>query len=332
MTFASEGPMTDLESKGYVVIRSFLPPEVLEAVRADYGGRPLETNSNYGISMASGTANAALRPIVDAVLRTVRAETDLKPDLPAGAAYFATGRGINFKWHQDHESFFTIQNHYDYLNFYIPIIKPRRDKSNLCIVPFDVFEREVPDSCRRVRHGGATRFVPFGGRTLVFFDDSGRLHVMPRNIEELAHTPHLDAGDLLLIRGDVVHRTQDSETERVAMSFRASKAGAMVARSKLVDGGLHKARMMAKNAPAYRKIFAAFDAAHTDEMSSLELMKAVASVPEPANDRRFLFELLGEKRRAGVLGRFLPRIVKGMAEARALEYYERRAAARGCGR
>jgi hypothetical protein len=329
MTFTIEGALTDLESTGFVVIRNFLPSAVLEAARADYQSRPIDrSNANYGISMASEPANAALRPLVDNVLRSVRAETDLQPDLPAGAAYFATGRGINFAWHQDHESFFTIQNHYDYLNFYIPIIKPRRDKSNLSIVPFDAFEREAPRTCERTRRGGAARFFPFGRRTLVLYDDAGSFHVMRRNIEEIAHTPHLDAGDLLLIRGDVVHRTQDTETERVAMSFRASKTDAMVERSKLADGGFYKARMMSRNAPMYRKIFAAFDAAQTDRMASLDIFRAIGKMPEVRTEQRFIYQLLREKRRAGVLGRFLPRFVKGMAITRAMEYYERRMAAR----
>ncbi len=324
MAASADGVLTDLQTKGFVVIRGFLSNAVLEGARADYGARPLNnSNRNYGISMASAEANALLRPLVNEVLRSVREQTDLKPDLPAGAAYFATGRGINFSWHQDHESFFTIQNHYDYLNFYIPIVKPRKDKSNLCIVPFDVFEREAPKTFRRVLRGGASRFIPMGARTLVYFDDSGSVHLMKPNIEELGHTPHLDAGDLLLIRGDMVHRTQDTETFRVAMSFRASMAGAIVKRSKLVDGGLYKARMMAKNAASYRRMFAAFEAARSDEMTSAELMKASANVPEPPDERRFIYELLERKLRAGVLGRFVLRSASGTVTAKAEEIYHR---------
>lgn len=331
--------MTDLQTKGFVVIRGFLTDEILEGARADFSARPLDkSNKNYGISMASAEANALLRPIVDDVLRRVREQTGLKPDLPAGAAYFATGRGINFAWHQDHESYFTIQNHYDYLNFYIPIVKPRKDKSNLCIVPFDAFEREAPKTFRRVLRGGAARFIPMGRRTLVYFDDSGSVHLMNRNIEDLGHTPHLDAGDLLLIRGDMVHRTQDTETQRVAMSFRASMAGAAVSRSRLIDGGLYKARMMAKNAAWYRRMFAAFEEAGSDQMAAAELAEAAVRVPEPPDERRFIYELLERKLRGGVLGRFVLRSASEAATAKAEEIYHRlrarkaRAAARAAAR
>src|SRR6185295_1132801 len=95
---------------------------------------------------------------------------------------FATGRGISFSWHQDHESFFTIQNHYDYLNFYIPIVKPRKDKSNLSIVPFDVLERASARSFRKLVRGGATRFPRIRDKRMAFFDDSGCVHLMREDL------------------------------------------------------------------------------------------------------------------------------------------------------
>ena len=45
----------------------------------------------------------------------VRANTAIRVDCNLGSFYFATARGA-FPWHQDHESYFTTQNHFDYLN------------------------------------------------------------------------------------------------------------------------------------------------------------------------------------------------------------------------
>ena len=38
-----------------------------------------------------------------------------------GGTYFSTEKGINFGWHQDHESYFVNQTHQHYLNIYMPI-------------------------------------------------------------------------------------------------------------------------------------------------------------------------------------------------------------------
>ena len=40
------------------------------------------------------------------------------------------------------------------------------------------------------------------------------------HFDEIAQTPHLREGDALLFRMDLFHQTQDTETERVALSLR----------------------------------------------------------------------------------------------------------------
>src|SRR5690349_9606380 len=115
----------DLETRGFVHVPRFLSASELEACRADYASQPIDANNrNYAMSTAS---RQALQPVTERlhdVLALVSAGTDLTVDLILGGTYFATKRGISFSWHQDHESFFIYQNHYDYLNFYIPIVKP----------------------------------------------------------------------------------------------------------------------------------------------------------------------------------------------------------------
>src|SRR5688572_23784650 len=161
---ASDIDFGDLQRRGFVVARGFLSPAELESFRADFYGRPVAQNRNYQLTDMSNDASARMRRRVADLLEVVRATTDLKVDLPTGGQYFATGpkRGIYFPWHQDHESFFETQNHYDYLNFYIPIVKPRPDKSNLSVIPFDVLATTSPRTFRRMVRGGATRFDRIG--------------------------------------------------------------------------------------------------------------------------------------------------------------------------
>ena len=306
----------DLQTKGYVVVPSFLSKDELATLRKDYSERPVTAaNSNYNLVSPSPDVYLALSPHIREVLKLVLEQTDIKADTPVGASYFATGRGVNFEWHQDHESYFALQNHYDYLNFYLPIIKPRRDKTNLSIVPFDVLQRECPSTYRRVVGNGAARLWSIKRGSVVFQDDSGRVHFMKKNIDHLGHTPQLDAGDLLLCRGDIIHKTQDVDTERVALSVRACAASGVVKRSRLADGGLHKARMMANNPALYRRMFMAFEHTHKNELSLADLNTAIKALPAPASEsrRKFMTYLLGVKLRTGTIGHFFPRMIASAA-------------------
>ena len=64
---------------------------------------------------------------------------------------------------------------------------------------------------------GAGFFHDVAGGTLAVNEDRGAARFANVRMEELAVTPHLAAGDLLLMRGDIVHRTQDTDTARVAL-------------------------------------------------------------------------------------------------------------------
>ena len=297
-------PFKDLETKGFVHVPGFLAADELQACREDFEEQPLSKNRNYGVSVVSDRAQARLKDRVHAVMALVRSGTNLQVDCTLGGGYFATGRGISFPWHQDYESFFSSQNHYDYLNFYIPVVKPLRDKSNLTVIPFDALERESPRTFRRVVRGGATRFVVVGDKQIAVAEDAGTAHVMRVDIERLAHTPMLDAGDLLLMRGDVIHRTQDTDTERVSLSLRAASTKTVIRRAALADGTLAKARTMVNNLPMYEPIFRAFEDTGKNELEIGELMTwwaAKAATMKPRDPKDFYRYLLMQKVRTGVV-------------------------------
>ena len=301
---ASVVDFSGLQTRGFVVVPGFLSADELERLRADFNSQPVAENKNYQLTDMSGAASAWMRQRVLDVIGVVRTTTDLKVDLPTSGQYFATGakRGIYFPWHQDHESFFEIQNHYDYLNFYIPIVKPRPDKSNLSIVPFDVLAARSPRTYGRIVRGGATRFDRIGPRHVALHDDGCTVHVVRGNLDHMAHSPMLQAGDLLLMRGDVIHKTQDAETERVALSFRAVSSTTIVRRSRLIRGGLLKARMMANHAHKYQRILAAFDDAGRLAMPYGELLRwAQKAQPTPKTRQQFRRYLLMQKMRQGAI-------------------------------
>jgi len=262
----------NLETQGYVHIPGFLSHAQLATCRDDYLAQPVADNRNYSLSNVTQRVVDCVRGSVRQVIDLVKAHTDIRVDLYLGASYFATKRGISFDWHQDHESYFLTQNHYDYLNFYISLVKPRKDKSNLSIVPFDVLQRESPRTFPHVVRSGASTGRSAGGRQLLLHDDSGMVHAAETTFDRMAVTPQLEAGDLLLLRGDILHKTQDEETARVALSLRMGFSKTVVRRATLADGGWKKTRMMVKNLSSYQRVFEAFDAAGSDELPLLTLV------------------------------------------------------------
>jgi hypothetical protein len=298
--------MTDLETRGFVLVRDFLAPEDLRFLQDDAAHAPLDGNKNYNLMTASADAVALVERRVDELLQRINTQTALQVHIPAGANYFATGvaTGINFPWHQDHESYFIFQNHYDYLNFYMPIVKPDVARSNVSIIPFDVLERSAPKVHRMLLRSGARHFQPVGRRWLSVSDETGAVRLMPKHLTDLACTPHLAAGDLLLFRGDILHRTQDADTARVAMSIRRTSETTIISRKRLASGGLRKALMMSNFASIYQQMFRTFEAAGRDEMTVAEMHDIDLSSSPPlvsAGRRAFLLQLLGEKRRAHTL-------------------------------
>ena len=191
-----------------------------------------------------------------ALADAIREQTTVDVDTINDGIYFATftekrtltspHKGAQqFPWHQDHENFWQWQDNKNYLNFYVPIIKPCLEQSNLAILPFDKIRERNPTLADKLEGMGATRVLKTW-RGWVVRDDNrdrilGKLGFDPSEIQEI---PHLRPGDLVLLRGDVIHCTQDSSTRRIAISIRMMNSRGLVSRARMVRGGVVKALMM----------------------------------------------------------------------------------------
>lgn len=303
MTMNADVHWQDLETKGFVHVPQFLSQDELAAAREDFLAQTADTQSfYYALSVATERGMEPVRPRIEDVLAAIRAHTSLQVNHVLYGAYFAAKGGTFFPWHQDHDNF-TNPNHFDQLNFYMPVLKPDRRKSNLCVVPFDALERASPKTFRRVVRRGSSTTHDLGGRQLVFQDESGATHLVRVNLDDLACTPELEAGDLLLLRNDMFHRTQDNDTARVALSIRATNGHTVVRRAQLARGGLAKAARMARNGGNYEGMFRAFEEAGRDELSIRDLLDATKRLQDGGlpGSIRFRNRLLKEKIRNGVL-------------------------------
>jgi hypothetical protein len=314
---ASSIAWNEMESKGYLVVPSFLTSPEIDAFRADYdaadqSAKPREPSRDpsarardaidvpYKVRHPTTNARQVIDTKLADVARAVKHATGIRVNThsagPFGSLYFTTDGDIGLGWHQDSVSYYAYQNHYDYLNFYIPIVKPVRAKSNLSVVPFDALSARSPEISQAIRGKGATRFVVKRGKTVIHDNAQGGRHgVLPYAIDDLAVTPELDAGDLLLLRGDVIHRTQDTDTRRVALSLRMMNARTRIRRADLVRGGLVKTILMTQLRNDFQVLFDCFDAAGREEMTLGKLVSLESSVarfcrrPTQSEFLKFLF-------------------------------------------
>lgn len=269
-----DADFTNLKLRGFVTIRNFLSEDDLSLVREEYESArsASQANGNYNVPPGSSRLNRYFERRLDAVSERAHADAGVHADITTGSLFFSTKKGVNFPWHQDHESYFLFQDHYHYLNFYIPFIKEKIEASNMCLIPFDSLTAAAPDHIARIVGGGAKRFRTESDGTTVFDDEYDTTYRMPVNLDRIAVVPELNAGDLLLLRGDIIHRTQDSTSNRVAVSFRKVSSRSVINRRRLSSGGQTKRDMMKKGGTVYDVAIAYLDRKNLQETTAMDLL------------------------------------------------------------
>jgi hypothetical protein len=217
-------------------------------------------------------------------------------------------RGDIFPWHQDHESYFAFQDHANYLNLYIPIVKPDPEQSNVSVIPLDSLRNRAAEVYERLLGRGATRLVETNrGWKLRDDEHGGTISKLHFDIREIEETPSLQAGDLLVLRGDVLHKTQDANTRRVAASFRMMNGQTTISRKQLARGGVAKTYVMYLGKEFYHAIFQYFDHVKSDLITVDGLSRHLESISDShipgkrmssCGRTSFLLRLAREKLRA----------------------------------
>jgi hypothetical protein len=230
--------MIDLKTKGYTVISNFLDQEEIDMFLADYNQVKSNIFSNHPqpISlMTDGLSDKILSK-----LNQVAMFSGLTVDMLDPQGLYTSTDSMNMGWHQDHQSYYFFQQSYNYLNFYLILEKEDPTLSGLSVIPFDALTNLTPNYANELINSGAKRFHTIENITKVFDDNYGGEWNLPFDIDSIKESPELSAGDLLLIRGDVIHKTQDVLTKRLALSIRFFDSCASVSFEKLQQGGLYK--------------------------------------------------------------------------------------------
>ena len=140
-------------------------------------------------------------------------------------------------WHLDHYSYFLHKDHKNYLICYIPIVKIDPKLSNVALIPKSLLRQKDPISGKKVSHRGACRFRKVEEDTIDWFkqrfpdeqiaiedwyaiddfEDSSPGWKCNIDLEKEKVVPHLNVGDLLIMTADLIHKTNDSGINRIAV-------------------------------------------------------------------------------------------------------------------
>ena len=210
--------LSSILTKGYHVIPGFLDSKEIDGLVSDLENDRLAYRYTIGLPHTAAMTSLGLR--LQGLLDELAASGEFTPRHIG--AYFATIKSLDLDWHQDHDSYFINQTHKHCVIIYIPIIKPDPRKSNLTIVPVDVLRSRAPEVWNSMEWKGASRVSYEDGTTTITDDQNGGTHgELDFPLDEIAVSPELSVGDALITRGDMIHRTQDTDTERVVLSIRA---------------------------------------------------------------------------------------------------------------
>ncbi|HEY3999004.1 MAG TPA: phytanoyl-CoA dioxygenase family protein [Candidatus Xenobia bacterium] len=287
---AAAGSIQDLMTKGFVVLPGFLRSAEVDMLHDEY--KALDQNRMAGVQkkfskLPSRATLETLYHRFEPINDQIKTQTDICVNMVHSGMYFAIEEGIALAWHQDHPPYYMVQGFYDYLNFYMPIRKPNKEKSNVQLIPYDRLAARAPEVAQRIKGRGARRvMVPFNtmetrlrdGKTILRDDDLGGFLEIPFNLDELAFTPELEAGDLLVVRGDVLHRTQDADTDRVALSVRFCNADKVVSLRTLSDMNPGKLRYIRANGFLAYSMFKSFERCGQNEVRLEDYLSACGQI------------------------------------------------------
>ncbi len=150
-------------------------------------------------------------------------------------------------WHLDHFSYYLYEDHTNWLICYIPILKHDATLANLGIIPYSTLQALDPHSYQKLHGRGAMRFrcveadtlpwfrMRFPNETIAIgdwwaiddFEDTSMGWKMALDLEQHKVVPALNQYDLLIMRADVIHKTNDAAIDRISVRCDAMPRNAL---------------------------------------------------------------------------------------------------------
>lgn len=272
MVMRVENSWKALDTKGFVVVREFLSTDDVAGLERAYRRAQRAEVASY---VALDPDRECLLPAVQkvrALLPELRAETRSRADTVVEQGVFFATELMKLGWHSDYKSQYVFQSHRDHLSFWLPIIKPHAERSGLSVVPKDALRDRAEDIFELLEGRGTARYEA----GLLHYEEGtfDRSIRCPVDLDEISETPALVPGDALIMRSDVLHRTQDAETGRVSLALRAVPGSQRLTCSELLNGSPTKHRRMLREPIAFCETLAAFLLYRRSHMTVRELLDA----------------------------------------------------------
>lgn len=214
-----------LSKHGYVVIKDIIDNHHRQSLLDEFDRCKIDPGLSYFIKTSriitcpQHTVDNVLVP----VMSVIRRSTDIGVNHLGKTGVFFSTTDMCLPWHQDHEPYYMWQTAYHSVNFWIPLIKSDPNGGGLRVISQCRLRDHIGQQFdQRIKNQGAKKFIPCDDHTDVFDDETGEHYQLPINIDTIADAPEITPGDLMVLRGDVLHRTQSSpNTQRIAFATRA---------------------------------------------------------------------------------------------------------------
>lgn len=209
----------ELEKRGFAVIRNFLSAEECTHWLSNYRESP---EPAAGEEMLYSVVPCPLDKIKAAPLgEKMQALCDgltaaggvCQPRRLQEGYYFETqARKTAFFWHQDNDSFYLHQTHKDYINVWIPVLKPDEAVSNLEVIPIECWQEFAPEAWKHMENSGARWVHQFRNKNYIV-DEAGDMEPIKLGAlspSDMSFCAHMRLGDAFVMRGDMMHKTQEA--------------------------------------------------------------------------------------------------------------------------
>lgn len=285
--------MESFGDKGYLLKKSyFTAEECAEMTQMFESMMVSEKLVNYPQKILgfADIKNESIKQKVLDMIQSINQNYGLKvnaaPDLASfiftdPSSSYGNGTKAFEAWHQDHDSHFLHGNHFNNLNIYVAVYKEDPADANLGVVPFDALRKKNLAAYVQALGGGATHWLePHAPRVamsgvkvdpetkmIVLDDSSGKATQYDFFMDDIETTHHLDAGDALIMRGDLIHCRQPFRTKRIALSFRVTSDCTAVSSSHFLNMCPKKSCLMLSNPKPYANMWAFMKAKSKDCMT-----------------------------------------------------------------
>jgi hypothetical protein len=264
----------DLETRGFVKIPGFLKANEIQDFQQDFDQQPFTANKNYPRKKCGAQSLVEVYKRIQVLLEQIRSSTGMRTDLRISPGEYIDNSIRFYNLHQDHESFFMFQDVSNFLNFYITVIKPDPDRSGLKLIPFDRLDVAAPEFSRSIKGKGAASYRQSDEKTQVSNDETGQTHELDFNIDSISECPRLESGDLLILRGDLIHGTQDADTRRLAVTIRCMNSQQILHKERFMSGCQKKKTYIENNKQMYQRLFSIFENQETVTVADLFVVRS----------------------------------------------------------